>query len=259
MYSCVIKINNEDYIPVRAIPYCTASQFTPADVICLLTDPESHADSEFNNNVVPFLYSEVGDLEYQAPNLLLKYKSNLNTSLSRNECFLDQVRALPAKMLVKLAEMRRFNDFLINDSTNNNMPVSNRCQHYNFTWLDDPDMTFEEKSAVCEGFENLYQTQAVGSRLNSTTQKLETIKQAVDKIEVICNNCNVRFSKNHVPGQKAQLLDCIKLIEPSIKIALSTFDGPNYIGKLNLKWLQGERKESGEAMVAAIRIAMGVN
>lgn len=257
MHSCVIEINNEDYIPVRAIPYCTASQFTPSDVICLLTDPESHADSEFSANVVPFLYSEGNQLDYQAPNLLLKYKSNLNASLSRDECFLDQIRALPARMLVKLTEMRKFNDFLINSSTTNNMPISNKCQHYNFTWLDDPDMTLEEKSVVFEGFENLYQAQTVGSRLNSTTQKLEKLKKALDMIEVICNKNNVRFSKNHVPGQKAQLLNCIKLIDPSIKIALSTFDGQNYIGKLNLKWHQGERKESGDAMVAAVRLAMG--
>lgn len=257
MHNCFIKIDNVEYLPVRAIPFCTSGQFDPLDVIHVLTDPESHSDNNVSANVVAYLHSEDNRLTYQPPNMLLRFENSVNAVISCNGSYLEQVKALPAKMLVRVKEMRSFHEFLINSAENKHMQFFTKCHQNNFTWCNEPHMTGEERPVVFEGFETLCQTEVNKSRKNGTAKMREKIELALEKIEIICNDDGIRFSRDHVPGQKSQLLECLKLIDRLIQLSLATFDGPNYIGKLNLKWKQGERKECGLAMVDAIRKAMG--
>lgn len=256
MRNCVIEINNEEYVPVRAIPFCTAGQFTPIDVLCLLTDLESHADSEFSANVVPFVLAN-GNLIYQPPNTLFRFRSDMESLIANGGSYLEQVAALPPEMLVNATDMRKFNAFLdyltLSKETN-----SSKSHNNNFMWLDEPYIKTEEEALVFEGFEKLYLSQATKPRLNSSSIMFNKIEAALSKLENICANANVRFSRKHVPGIKKQLLYCLKLINQGIAIAEATFDGKNYVGKLQLRWNQGEKSDSGEAMVAAVKLVMGV-
>lgn len=256
MHNCVILIDNVEYLPVRAIPFCTSGQFDPSDVIHMLTDLESHSDSDFSTNVVAYLHSEDNRLTYQPPNTLLRFEKSLNAVISRNGSYLERLKALPAKMLVRVEEIRSFHEFLIIAADNKDMHFFAKCHQNNFTWCNEPHMTGEEGPVVFEGFETLCQMEVNKFRKNGTAKMREKIELALEKIEIICNDGGIRFSRDHVPGQKSQLLECLKLIDRLIQLSPATFDGPNYIGKLNLKWKQGERKECGLAMVDAVRKAM---
>lgn len=256
MRSCVIEIDNEEYVPVRAIPYCTAGQFSPLDVVCLLTDLESHADSGFSADVVPFVVAN-GNLIYQAPNVLFRFRSDLESAIANGGTYLEQVAALPPEMVVKAADMRNFNAFFDN-LTISNETAWTKSHNNSYAWLDAPLMTTEEVAVVFEGFEKLYFAQATRPRVNDSKLKLNKIKAALDKVESICAAANILFSRNYVPGIKQQLLNCLKLIDPSIAMALSTFDGKSYVGALQLKWGQGGKSKDGDAMVAAVKLQMGV-
>lgn len=258
MHNCVIKIDNVEYLPVRAIPYCTSGHFDPSDVIHMLIDLESHSDSNFSANVVSYLHSEDNRLTYQPPNMLFKFENRLNEAISRNGSYIERLKALPAKMLVKVEEMLSFHKFLTKTAEDNEFYIFAKSHHSNFTWCSEPDMEEEEISVVFEGFESECKTEVKKSRKNSTTNNLEKMRVALEKIEAICNDAGIRFSRDHVPGQKKQLYECIKLLDPLFNTAFSTFDGPNYIDKLNLKWHQGERKELGCAMVNAVHKVVGV-
>ncbi|CAN1529147.1 hypothetical protein MCEKH45_01357 [Methylophilaceae bacterium] len=256
MRSCVIKIDTEEYVPVRALPFCTAGQFTPSDVIDLLTDLESHADSTFSANVVPFVVAN-GSLIYQSPNALFRFRSHMENVIANGGTFLEQVAALPPEMVVKAVDMRDFNEFLDN-LTISNETIWSKSHNNNFTWLDAPFMTTEEEALVFEGFEKLNTTQSKKPRKNDKSITFQKIQLALNKVMTICRSNNIAFSKDSVPGFKRHLLDCFKLIDPTIAIAETTFDGKNYVGKLQLKWIQGEKAKSGEEMVAAVKQAMGV-
>lgn len=252
MHNGIINIANEDYLPVRAITFHTNYHFSPQEVMCLLSNIESHSDSRFSAGVVPYLYSENEKPEYQAPNMLFKYRLNLNTVLEQGGDFLNQLKSLPKNMLVKLSDMRALNDFLTNLSTS-----IDYNHHNNFQWQENPTMTSDEKSIVYEGFQKLSKKISKKVRANSTEVKFQMISDALIKVEEICNKNNIRFSRDHVPGQKTQLLECIKLIDPRIIMMLSTFDSKSYIDKLKLKWHQGGKMSSGYAMVDAVRKEMG--
>lgn len=256
MRSCVIKIDNEEYVPVRAIPFCTARQFSPSDVIGLLTDLESHADSAFSTNVVPFVVAN-GSLIYQAPNALFRFRSHMESVIANVGTFLEQVAALPPDMVVKAEDMRDFNKHL-DSLTISNETIWSKSHNNNYTWLDEPYMSTEEEALVFEGFEKLNTTQSTKPRKNDTNITFKKIQLALNKVMTICRSNNIAFSKDSVPGFKQHLLDCLKLIDPTIAIAESTFDGKNYVGKLQLKWKQGEKSEPGEAMIAVVKQVMGV-
>jgi hypothetical protein len=208
---------------------------------------------------VPFVVAN-GSLIYQAPNVLFRFRSHMANVIANGGTFLEQVAALPPDMVVKSANMRTFNEFL-DSLTISNETIWSKCHNNNCSWLDAPFMTSEEEALVFEGFEKLCLSQATKAtkpRLNGSSLMLNKINMALSKLESICATANVRFSKAHVPGYKKQLLYCLKLIDPSIAIAETTFDGKNYVGKLQLKWKQGEKSEPGEAMIAAVKQVMGV-
>lgn len=256
MRSCVIEIDNEEYVPVRAIPYCTAGQFSPLDVACLLTDLESHADSAFSANVVPFGVNN-GNLVYQAPNVLLRFRSHIESVIAAGGTYLEQVAALPPDMVVKVTDMKNFNEFLYKATISAETHWT-KNHNNNYAWLDVLHMTSEEESVVFEGFEKLYVTLATKHRVNDSKLKLNKIKAALNKVESICAAADILFSTAYVPGIKQQLLNCLKHIDPSISMALGTFDGKSYVGALQLRWRQGGKSKDGDAMVAAVKLQMGV-
>lgn len=257
MRSCVIQIENETYVPVRAIPYCTAGLFEPMDVLLLLTHPESHADSNYSANIVAYVIDDGNELTYQQPNTLARFKYTLD-SVIRNGCtYLEQVTALPPNMLVKATEMFNFNGF-IDDLNTQNVPTWCKSHTNDFSWQDSPFITSEECAVIFEGLEHLIFANAIKPRKNSANETRKKIMIGVATVERICKEKGIRFSKDHIPGHKYQLYDCLLLIDPTIDVVLSTFIGKEYSGKLNLKWKQGERHQSGDAMVTAVKLQMGV-
>lgn len=256
MHNCKIVINNESYTPVRALPLCTSGQFTPADVMCLLTDPESHSDSSFSCNVLPYHISAENTLTYLPSGSMLRFKDNVDTVIAKGGNTTEQLAAMPCNVFVKTTEMQSINAF-IEKTTQNNQSIWSKTAPHNFEWTDSPYITAQEKSIIFDGIDGKLLSNPK-LRINDATTKRKKIQEAFEKIRHICAAKNIEFSSTHIPGQKKQLYECVKIICPTIGISLETFSGKDYAGHLGYKWAQGERTIKGNYMVEAVKEQMGV-
>ena len=93
---------------------------------------------------------------------------------------------------------------------------------------------------------------ATSPRANSSQKTRNKIMTAANSIVEICNNADVEIRLDSLPGTKNQFLHCLILLDPTINMSESTFDGKAYVDKLPLAWKRGNKSSGGLPMFRAI-------
>lgn len=235
MHNCVVEYDGIEYVSARAIPYVTGGFISP-----------------FN---VPNLLAGI-DIDFSARSYRL---SNGSAELVDEDEWLAVTKPttyedIPAGVLVKLDDLKSvifscYCEPLLPLDLQDSIPPSVFRIPIKGELLSD-----EIFKKIMEGIKPQPK-----SRKDSTINTCAKIQTAVDKIKEICLNANVSFSIDEVPGQKRQMLECIKLLDSSITIAEATFGNNGYAEKLGLKWKKGARPQKGEKMVAAVKRYLGGN
>ncbi len=228
MTGCIVEFNDEQYIPVRAIPFVTGNYIKPSSVPKLLA-----------GNDIYFSASSYRMLE-----------DNLELVAEREWLGIGPVEKfddLPAGIVIKLKDLNRV-IFELYQAPLLPIDPDDPIRHEAFSIPNTGALLSEQQlKQVMAGL-----TMFSSSRRNSGDAKRKRILDAFQAVQSICEIKNVKFTRDHIPGQKFQLYKCLQLIEPDITMELSTFGGKEYAGKLGLRWKQGEKHKMGESMVDAV-------
>lgn len=225
--SLVLRIDGEDYLPIRSVRFVTSGVLEDKDVAEMIGDPETFCDADYGEIIAPFKYKPNGKL--------VPMNHTVFATIART----TQTPMLPPGTVVRKVAVREKYDLTVHEIWKNQQ----LAPHFP-AWDENPDLTPAERQVVLEGI--------VTPRVNDRRKVLAELDAALRSLQTTMDQLGSPIARETMPGTKADWVQIFRQVAPHVQKSPATLDG--YFKEMGLRWPQGGDRNT----ILPVRIALGL-
>ena len=229
--SHAIQLAGVEYVPLHAVPYITDHYLNMDTLTSMISDPESYCTQDYDA-------------------ILTASRVNARGSLVRPPylSFQGKPKNVPLDVIVRVEMVREMFDMLVYEHGKNGH-LGGRFPIWDLNAQLPLPLAQEIKKHV------LSPLTRCTTRANSASAKLRALRSALARVVADAEKAGLLLDLNNLPGRKSDLLRILVRIDPSIHMAVDTFDS-HYKKKLGLRWRQGSKPADATKLLALYGLSL---